>query len=633
MDLIERNLAVVADCIINSKYQEVETERFELKDLSSGWGDDWYKSVCAFLNTNGGVIVIGINDKNNSKPAYYKFTGYTNSDANEKHLKQDLPRKFTNKDGKPLDLTNHISKFEIRDFLDGKVVVVYIEELPDDEKYVYYNGNAYQRKLTGDHILSGVQIEEYEELKQDIIKYQELSIVESTNVETLNLTILNDYIYRFNRGKKIGETLKTSIEDAKSFLTRESFIRDEKPTLLGMLICGDNLENYIQGRCEVDCYVNSSIKVAQNKQVLNDNVIALIESSFNFIWRNIQVGVGYTKGGIAEPEYPESLLRECINNAIAHRNYNTERFVIIEITPNKSLTIRNPGAFQRRQMIHLDTEFGKIRRIIPIQVARNPKLTHILKSFDYWEGKGRGLTSLIDACLENVIDVPFYNLTDGEIKLTIPQGNVYDNAMKFWIDSFSGYIIRKYLRELNSDEKIMLSFFYKSEMLNRLECHTILLTMDNNHSEIIANLEEKGLILKNMLSSEIYPIYQVDRTLMKKDFSEELKAIFKNEYDLLKPEYQEVLQGIYRHNTYALATEAVSANSIGSFIYMKNKKYSLDMLSDYENFKRKVRNIFNQLENKGFIRRKDGKLKEDGGKPDFDINKDFNEIVTLFTPK
>jgi predicted HTH transcriptional regulator len=147
MDLIEKNLNVILTCISNGQYKEVENERFELKSLHSGWGDNWYKSVCAFFNTNGGVIVIGINDRNNTKPQQYKFVGYVNSDSNEKHLKQELPKKFTDREGNALDLSSYISKFEIRDFLDGKVAVVYVEELADDKKYVYYNNIAYTRKL------------------------------------------------------------------------------------------------------------------------------------------------------------------------------------------------------------------------------------------------------------------------------------------------------------------------------------------------------------------------------------------------------------------------------------------------------------------------------------------------------
>lgn len=632
MDLIDKNLQIIADCIKNNTYKAVETERFELKDLSNGWGDDWYKSVCSFLNTNGGVVVIGINDNDKAKPPYYKFTGYNNSDKNEKYLKTELPtKKFTNRDGTPRDVSTYISRFEIRDFFEGKVAVVYVEELADDEKYVYYNGVAYQRKLTGDHILSHAEIEEYEELKKDIIKHEELAIVKNANLDLLNIDTLNQYILRFNTGKKRGEKLKTSLEDAMSFLVRESFVRDKLPTILGMLVCGDYVENYIQGKCEADCYVivPNAPKVAQSKDIINDNIVGLIEGCFNFVWRNIQVGVVYTNGGKADPEYPEELIRESVNNAFAHRNYNTDRFIIIEIRPNESLMIRNPGMFERRQRIYIDSEFGKIRRIIPIQVARNPKLTHLLKSFNYWEGKGRGLTSLIDASLDNVIDVPYYILTDGEIKLFIPKGKVYDDAMAFWLNSFAGYIVKKYGHEMNDDEKIMLSFFYKSEMLNRLERYTILITNDNNHIEVIANLEAKGLIFKDPQSPEIYPIYRVDRTLIKKDFSDELKAIFGN-WHSLKSDYQEVLNAIYWHNEFATKAEIISANSIGTFLYLNHRNNILD-LNDYENFKRKIRNIFNQLENKGFIVRKDGKTKEEGGKPDFIINTKFNEEPNLFS--
>ncbi|MEI6555367.1 MAG: RNA-binding domain-containing protein [Paludibacter sp.] len=631
MDIVEKNLTIIANCISNNVYKEVETERFELKDLSSGWGDDWYKSVCSFLNTNGGIIVIGINDKNNSKPKHYKYTGYSNSEKNESHLKQDLPRIFTDKDGKTLDLSSHIYKFEIRDFLEGKVAVVYIEELPDDEKYVYYKGVAYRRKLTGDHELSTAEIEEYEELKKEIIRNQELSIVKNATLNLIDIDKLNQYILRFNKGKKKGETLKATLENALSFLNRENFVRDNNPTLLGMLVCGNEVEHFIQGQCESDCYVvvPKAAAVAQSKEIFNDNIENLIESSFNFVWRNIQVGVSYAKSGTAFPEYPEELIRECINNAFAHRDYKTDRFVIIEIRPNESLMIRNPGSFERRQRINLDSEFGKIRRIIPIQVARNPKLTHLLKSFDYWEGKGRGLTSLIDTCLDNQIDVPYYILTDGEIRLFIPKGKVYDDAMEFWLNSFTKYIYHKMNRPINEDEKIILSFFRKSEMLNRVENYTILLTMDNNHKEVIATLEEKGLIFKNPQSSDIYPIYQLDRELIKDDFSKELDSTFGNSWNTLKSDYKEVLNAIYWHNTYSFESESVSANSIGAFIYLKINKQVRD-ISDYENFKRKIRGIFNQLENKGFIIRKDGKTKFESGKPDFKINNSYAKPNTLF---
>jgi sugar-specific transcriptional regulator TrmB len=153
--------------------------------------------------------------------------------------------------------------------------------------------------------------------------------------------------------------------------------------------------------------------------------------------------------------------------------------------------------------------------------------------------------------------------------------------------------------------------------------------MDNNHKEVIATLEEKGLIFKNPQSSDIYPIYNIDRVLIKDDFSTELDVLLGSSWQTLKSEYKQVLNAIYWHNAYSFESESVSANSIGAFIYLKINKQIRD-ITEYDNFKRKIRGVFNQLEAKGFIVRKDGKSKEMGGKPDFKINEHFERENTLF---
>ncbi len=625
MNFINKTLRTLEECISTQTYVELETERFELKDLSTNtnW-TELYKTVCAFLNTNGGIIVVGIKDKGNEKDKnkkHYQFKGF-NYD-NEANLKE-IGTKFTDKQGRSFDLRPYFPPAEIRDFNSGKIALIYVEKLPDDEKFVYFEGLAYTRKITGDHVISQAEIKAQEQLKQELVNAQELSIVEGASLDLLNIDKLNDYINKLNRGKKV-ENIKADLQTALPFLNRKSFVRNDTPTLLGMLVCGDYVDDYIQGKCEIDCYVDSPIVVAQNKQILKDNIISLMEESIGFVYKNIQVGVSRKNGGTALPEYPEALLEETINNALAHRDYRSSRFGIIEIKPNQSIMIRNPGEFREKQIINLDTEQGKIRRIIPIQVARNPKLTDLLKSFDRWEGKGKGLASLTDACLENSIDLPYYILMTDEIKLYIPKGKIYDDAMEIWLNSFSGFILGLYRKPLVEEEKIVLSYFYKSERQNRLNHYTVLLTSDNNHKNIIADLEEKGLLFKNLESPELYPVYLVHRTLIKTDFTKEIEEILGNEFSLLPSDYRKVILAVYQHNQFAKNSDIVSANGIGNFLYLQDNKIVEDV-GRFESYKRKIRNIFNQLENKGFILRKDGKSKEDGGKPDFKINFDYKVV-------
>ncbi|MCU0447898.1 MAG: hypothetical protein MUE85_23610 [Microscillaceae bacterium] len=367
----------------------------------------------------------------------------------------------------------------------------------------------------------------------------------------------------------------------------------------------------------------AAVVVAQNKQIIKGNIIELMESSVGFVYKNIQVGVSFANGGSSLPEYPEDLIRETVNNALAHRDYKNDKFVVINIKPNESIEISNPGFFLEKQKIFIDENI-KTRRIIPITQVRNPKLADLLKSFDRLEARGKGLASLTNACLKNEIDMPYFILNQEHIRLFINKGKVYDDEMQVWLDSFSGHILAKNNQnELTEAEKIVLSYFYKSEKLNRLERYTILLTSDNNHFAIIADLEAKQLIYKHPHSSQIYPIYLVDRVLTKIEFSDELRQIFGQDYTNLGSDYKKVLNAIYQHNEYA-AHKIVSANSIGTYLYLADNKRVMD-IKHYENYKRKIRNIFHRLEEKQFIRRKVEQ------KPDFVINKSFSQLtVSMF---
>ncbi len=618
MRAIDKILAQIEACIKQNKYEAIETDKVELKDFSGGVSDELYRSACAFLNAEGGMIIIGVHQSEKDKR--YSFKGYNPQIEN---ALKELPKQFRNQQKQPVDLSLSFPAYEIRDFMEGKICVVYVEKLDEEKKHVFYKGEAYKRKITGDHRLTPAEIEAQNELKAELENVRELKTVENATLETLDVDKLNQYIIRLNRDVNV-ETLKADIHSALSFLSRKAFVRSDKPTLLGMLVCGRNLEDYVGARCQVDGFVDSPIQIAENKQVLKDNILALMERSVGFVYKNIQVGVSHINSGTPTPEYPEKLIRETVNNALAHRDYSIDKFVNIIIKPNESIEIRNPGNFRREQKLVFDDPAQKIRirRIIPIAKARNPRLADILKTFDRWEGRGIGMASLVNACLDNQIGVPYFIFhSENDISLFIPKGKSLDDRMEHWLDSFSGYLHNKnHGRWLSRHENIVLCYFYQSELLNRLERYTILLTPDNNHFEVIAGLEDRGLIFRHPDSPALYPVYSVDRTLTQTDFTEPLRERFGADYDNLKSYYKDILQAIYQHNRYS-TRQTTSASRLGRFLYRK-KNTRIDDVSALDYFKRRVRNIFNSLEKKGFIVRKDGK------KPEFVLNESYRSAQT-----
>jgi len=610
---IDKILKTLEDYIQNGSYFPVETDKIELKDLSTG--SNWkelYKTTCAFLNSKGGIIVIGI--KEDTKTKQFKFTGYNH---NNEPIIKDIGKKFNEEKGKNIDLTEYIRPdlIEIKPFLNGHICLVFVEKLPDELKYVFFEGFAYERQITGDHKILDEKILAQKELKEEIKKTKELTFVPNSTLDDLDVDKLNEFIIKLNKDIKV-ETLKADIQSALTFLSRRRFIRENNPTFLGMLVCGKHPEAFVGSRCQVDCYFNTGNEVASDKKVYRDNIISLMESCIAYVFSKTGTGISVERGGSTLFEYPERVIRETVNNALAHRDYGVDRFVNINIVPNKHVEIRNPGHFRQDQLISLDAEIA-IRRIIPLPKAHNPNLADVLKTFDRWEGKGWGMSTLTNYALDNKIDVPYFRLySENDIGLFINKGKVLDDEMEVWFDSFSKYIRSKNDgEELSYEQKTVLSYLLKSERLNRLEKYTVILTPDNNHFEALKRLEECGLIQKIVTDQKFYPIYIVDRLLVKRDFHLEIRSIFDEAFNNLPSDYKDILDAIYHFSEYS-SVEPVSANIIGNYLYLLEHK-DLSNLQKFDQFKRKIRYSINRLEERQMI------LRKSEGKPDYIINKNF----------
>lgn len=613
MKNIDELLNKIEQSIRDNVYQSFESEAIELKDLSTG--ENWkelYKTVNAFLNTRGGIVIIGI--KENPANNTIKFTGY--NDKNEPKLKE-LPKIFSDENEAKLDLSEYINpeNFQIRQFLDGKVAIINVEKLPEERKFAYYDKIAYHRMLTGDHQLSKDAIQAHNEWKSDY-KAIELKQVPEATVNDLDIDKLNEYIDKLNSGIKV-ENNKKDISEAMSFLSRKKMIREGKPTIFGMLVCGRHIYDFLRGRCAVDAYFETGNKLADDVKNLRDNIINLLESSWAFTSSKIEKAISTNLGGEEISEYPQDIIRETINNALAHRDYSSDRFSILRVKNKEYFEIRNPGKFLEEQILCIDNSV-KVRRIIPNPKPKNPNLADVLKVYRRWEGRGIGMATLTKYALENKIDMPYYRLyNENEVGTYIQSGKVLDAAMEAWLAAFEKYIYEATRgKGLSSKEKIVLAYLYKSELLNARELYTINLTPDNNHFSAINSLLDYGLIKEVDINNRYIKLYKVNETLKKNDFSSELLDIFGNAYKELSKDYRDVLQTLYLLSNYSM-TNAVKAGTISTYIYEQTHSVEQYDIREIDTFARKVRNIVNTLLRKNFIRRKAG------NNSGYEINSDF----------
>jgi ATP-dependent DNA helicase RecG len=312
IESIERTLRKLEELIQSKRYEQIETDVLELKPVPAN-GGEWreiQKTACAFLNTRGGIILLGITETDSGGVPRLEFTGWKpHAEPNVK----EIQRQFKDELGNAIpNLSDAFPEPMIREFLTGHIAIVLVDELPADQKFAFLGGEAFHRVLTGDHKLKQDELERQREFREEALQARELRPVPGMLLSDLDIDKLNEYITQLNKPQRI-ETIKADLQSAASFLKRKSFLVGDTVTTLGALVCGQHPGDRLGFRCQVHGYVDAVQAIAQDKQDLVDNILSLMERSFAYVLRNIQVGVSASEGGRSNYQYPEELLRETIN--------------------------------------------------------------------------------------------------------------------------------------------------------------------------------------------------------------------------------------------------------------------------------------------------------------------------------
>lgn len=602
-NLLEDTLINIEKSVSTGVFIDCENAKVELKDLSSGQSSEWdslKESVCAFLNTEGGYIICGVRERDKQ----YHIKGF---DRNNESKLVDLHSKFFKSDDESLlDLSDFIL-LDFKIFFDKTIAIISVKPLSEDLKYVKYKNDYWERKLTGDKRILQSRILQRKEYKAELEYSKELSVVKNATVADFSLDKINEYIIRVNK-TGVRESIKKDLTEAKDFLIRKYCINsDNQVTTLGLLLFGEDPGRFLENRSRLDCYFETGNDIGRDKKYFESDVIRLMDDAFAFVWGHIKVGRSYVGGGRSEPEFPEKLIREVVNNALAHRDYTVNKFITIKINPGQSIEIKNPGSFKQKMLITESTTNDSIKRIMPsVPETKNPKLANFLKSFDKIESQGIGMSTLVSVCLDNQIDVPYFNLSvPNEISLVIPSGKLIDDETQFWLNSYYKFIDNKLNGKITREHELVIAYMLKSEKLNKKGFYTILFSHSNNHKNVLQDLKEAGLITESFIESYTQvSVYKLIDELTYTNFSTQVAEIINYNLDKFDRHVREILNIIYRYNHYN--DESIKPNVITPELYYTLYGKEVNPTT-YESLGRKVRKICSDLTKEGFLKKHDDK--------------------------
>jgi ATP-dependent DNA helicase RecG len=348
---------------------KIETQNVEFK---SSWRDEYLKVICAFSNSDGGVLLIGLND--NGKPIGVK---------NLRKLLEDLPNKIRSK----LGVTPSV-EVENRDETDIIKITVQPQAVA-----VSYNGRYYLRSGSNNFELEANELIEFL-LKKRGKSWDEI-VENGADYNDIN----QDTVEEFKRRARDRVPSISVEKDYKMILKKLGLVKENKLNRAAVLLFGKNPQAF---------HLNAYLKIGKFLSVTDILTSDLVKGNL-FEQLDNALGILRTKYLVSKIEfegihrreileYPYKALRESIINALIHRNYLGSSTIQVRVYDDR-ITFLNEGKLPPEVPVEkLKTEH--------LSKPRNKLLADVFYKAGYIEGWGRGTIEIVNQCLEQELPEP-----------------------------------------------------------------------------------------------------------------------------------------------------------------------------------------------------------------------------------
>lgn len=370
-----------------------ESETLEFKK-STGLIKEIVETLCAFANTRGGDVVIGVTDDG-------RALGQTISDDTLKHVANEIK---LNTDPK---LYPTVRKVNIDD---RACLLVSIEESPLKPHLAY--GRPFVRVGATNQRVDRDRYASMLEQRYNGYGFDHLLQLEA-GLDDLD----TEQMYRCVDTANVARNANiNAMLPPEQMLERLDLARDGVLTNAALLLFGKRPQRYFAHHFEIKCGFFADD--ARFEKVLNDkefsaNALENFLFAYNFVidalaTRSEMVG----EQRIDTLEFPASVIREALVNMIVHRDYRADIKSTIEIRPNR-ITFINPA--------HLFSPTITIEKLKQHHVSRtgNKLIAKIFYMLGYFENWGSGTLKIVEETRNAGKPEPEFSFEDGIFQLTL----------------------------------------------------------------------------------------------------------------------------------------------------------------------------------------------------------------------
>jgi ATP-dependent DNA helicase RecG len=289
-------------------------------EFKSSFDKEVLETSVAFANTKGGVILIGVSDRGETKGI--QIGKETLKDWANQISQSTEPR--------------IIPEIEIEEIDRKKIAVIRIKEFPI--KPVSMRGRSLRRVKNSNRVMQPHEIAEMH-FHSTGMSWDKLSVA-NASLDDIDIEKIEKYI-ESTRGagkRKIGGT-----EKPLQVLEKLELIRDGKPTWAAILLFHKHPHRFLS-QAMIHCGKFKEETMVIDDRMIEGTIIEQIEEAMDFIRKNINVKFVMTGKPAREEvwDYPLEALREAVINAVCHRDYTVPSNTEVRIYDDK-LIVWNPG--------------------------------------------------------------------------------------------------------------------------------------------------------------------------------------------------------------------------------------------------------------------------------------------------
>ena len=447
----------------------MENQVIEYKSLQiikAGRFKELAEECVGFANTQGGIIVIGIDDKTKEPPA--------NQNIEQKTLNNTLERL------RGLTYSVALSASEILTHKNGGNYFEIIVSPSKKTIATTSDGKIFMR--IADKCLS-VHGEDIQRIAAEKDAFQWELITRNVELQQIPQENITQFVSDIRQSDRVKESIKgkSDIE----ILEHYNLVDNKQLTNLGILWIGTATQRArIAYPITVQYIVYNSNEEKIRKYFWDDYTLNPKELLYSIEKETIELNYTYEfPDGLFRKQvrhYPKEVIRELLINAFAHKSYLISADIFIEVYPDR-MKITSPGS------LPLGITKDNILQHTPLR--RNPHLIRIFHDLKLMEGEGSGYDLIYEKLSVDAKSFPVIDSNFNSVSVMLESKIVDMNALRL-----TDYISQHYT--LNSRDKIVLGIVARHQKILSTELIKILqLSEDERLKSWYNSLVEQKIVL------------------------------------------------------------------------------------------------------------------------------------------